>query len=231
VTAWPHDPAALLALQEALGRERPAPFAWSGPAARAGGCAVVFARGAEGRGAPDEPAFAAAAVLAAGALVASAVHRGAAPAAFAAGALALREGPLLAAAVRGLDPGPEVLLVHAAGRDHPRRAGLALHLGWALGVPTVGVTETPLVARAAPPAAAAGAASPLVLDGERVGYLVRPRAGALPVAAHAGWRTTPEQAAEIVLALATAARTPEPLRAALRLAREARAEGGGLRPP
>jgi deoxyribonuclease V len=95
-------------------------------------------------------------------------------------------------------------------------------------VPTVGVTERPLLARGAPPAQARGAASPLDLGGERVGYLVRTRAGALPVAAHAAWRTTPDVAAEVVRALATRARTPEPVREALRLAREARrAHGAG----
>ena len=60
--------------------------------------------------------------------------------------LALREGPLLEQAVRALPIAPEVLVVNATGRDHPRRAGLALHLGAVLGVPTVGVTTRPLVA-------------------------------------------------------------------------------------
>ena len=65
--------------------------------------------------------------------------------------LALREGPLLEQAVRALPIVPEVLIVNATGRDHPRRAGLALHLGAVLGLPTVGVTTRPLVAQGAWP--------------------------------------------------------------------------------
>jgi len=52
--------------------------------------------------------------------------------------LALREGLLLEQAMRALPIAPEVLVVNATGRDHPRRAGLALHLGAVLGLPTVG---------------------------------------------------------------------------------------------
>jgi deoxyribonuclease V len=52
--------------------------------------------------------------------------------------LALREGPLLERAVRALPITPEVLVVNATGRDHPRRAGLALQLGWCSGCPRSG---------------------------------------------------------------------------------------------
>jgi deoxyribonuclease V len=52
--------------------------------------------------------------------------------------LALREGSLLEQAVRVLPTAPEVLIVNATGRDHPRRADLALHLGAVLGLPMVG---------------------------------------------------------------------------------------------
>jgi deoxyribonuclease V len=71
-------------------------------------------------------------------------------AAYVPGLLALREGPALAAAVSGLRRRPDVLLVDASGADHPRRAGLAVHLGWALDLPTVGVTSRPLLAGAEP---------------------------------------------------------------------------------
>src|SRR5581483_1596833 len=108
------------------------------------------------------------------------------PAAYEPGLLALREGPLLEAAVRGLSERPDVLLVDATGRDHPRRAGLALQLGAVLDLPTVGVTDRPLLARGEAPAEARGSASPLLLEGERVGYLVRTRTRARPIAVHAG---------------------------------------------
>ena len=163
--------------------------------------------------------------------VARSVVEGEVTAPYRAGYLALRHGPLLAAAVRGLEDVPDVLLVDASGRDHPRGAGLALHLGAVLDLPTVGVTDRPLVGAADEPAAARGSASPLVLGGRLVGYAVRTRAGARPVVAHAAWRTSPATARDVVLGSAARARTPEPLRLARHLARAARAEGEGRTPP
>jgi deoxyribonuclease V len=136
--------------------------------------------------------------------------------------LALREGPLLEGVVRGLAELPDVLLVDATGRDHPRRAGLALQLGAVLGVPTIGLTDRPLLARGEDPEDERGAASPLLIDGERVGYLLRTRAGARPICVHAAWRTMPETALEVVLSVTGQMRTPEPLRAARSAARAAR---------
>ncbi len=145
------------------------------------------------------------------------------PAAYTPGLLALREGPILAAAVGRLDPVPDVLLVDATGLDHPRRAGLALHLGAVTGVPTIGVTQRPLAARGDPPPKRRGASSPVILEGEVVGYWVSTRTGANPVLAHAGWRTDPATAAAVVLAASTeGARAPVPLQEARRVAREAR---------
>jgi len=152
-----------------------------------------------------------------------AVVEGSAGAAYEPGLLALREGPLLEAAVRALPRLPQVLLVDATGRDHPRRAGLALHLGAVLDIPTVGVTDRPLVAAGPLPEDRRGARSPLFLEGELVGYWVRTRTGVRPVCAHAAWRTDPEVAARVVLQLVTRYRTPEPLRAARAAARAARA--------
>jgi deoxyribonuclease V len=151
------------------------------------------------------------------------VIRGEAGAAYEAGLLALREGALLAAAVRELLWAPDVLLVNATGRDHPRRAGLAVHMGAFLDLPTVGVTHRPLLARGAWPPDEHGACSPLLLDGEQVGSWLCTRPGTRPLAVHAAWRTDPDAAVEIVFAETRAARTPTPLRLARRAAREARA--------
>jgi len=137
--------------------------------------------------------------------------------------LALREGPLLEQAVRALPIAPEVLVVNATGRDHPRRAGLALQLGAVLGLPTVGVTTRPLVAQGAWPADQRGATAPLLLGGRVVGCWVRTRAGAKPVAVHAAWQTDAQAAVQVVLAATRRARTPEPLRRARTLARTRRA--------
>jgi deoxyribonuclease V len=145
------------------------------------------------------------------------------PAAYAPGLLARREGPILAAAVAALELRPEVLLVDATGTDHPRRAGLAVHLGAVTGLPTVGVTRRPLAAWGPLPELQRGAMAPLHLDDRCVGYWVCTKTGARALVAHAGWRTTADTAAHTVLAASTAAaRTPVPLQEARRVAREAR---------
>ena len=68
-----------------------------------------------------------------------------------------------------------------------------------------------------------GNMSPLLLDGEVVGYWLRTQQGARPLAVHAGWRTVPETAVQMVLGVTGRSRMPEPLRQARRLARSVRA--------
>lgn len=213
---WPRSGEELIALQVELAAAAPPPF-HADEARAIAGCFVCSARGNAGTGARGDPLWAAAAC---GADVA--VTTGEAGGPYEAGALALREGALLETAVRGLSTRADVLLVDATGRDHPRRAGLALHLGAVLDMPTVGVTHRPLVAAGEWPPNARGARSPLLLAGKVVGYWVRTRRGARPLAVHAAWRTNPEQAVEIVLA-SSRRRTPEPLRRARQAARRARA--------
>jgi deoxyribonuclease V len=134
---------------------------------------------------------------------------------------------VLATAVAALEVRPDVLLVDATGIDHPRRAGLALHLGAITGIPTVGVTQRPLAASGSHPELRRGAMAPLRLDDLHVGFWVCTKTGARPVVAHAAWRTSPETAAATVLGASTdEARTPVPLQEARRVAREARALAG-----
>jgi deoxyribonuclease V len=148
-------------------------------------------------------------------------------AAYAPGLLARREGPVLANAVTALELLPDVLLVDATGADHPRRAGLAVHLGAVTGIATVGVTQRPLVASGPPPQLRRGAMAPVRVGERCVGFWVCTKTGARPVMAHAAWRTSPETAAATVLAASTdEARTPVPLQEARRVAREARALAG-----
>lgn len=182
------------------------------------GCFACSARGKTGPGSAGEPAWAAAATE-----TAVAVVTGETGTPYEAGLLALREGHLLEAAVLALADRPDVLLVDATGRDHPRRFGLALHLGAVLGLPTVGVTHRPLLAEGAWPADERGATMPLVLEGETVGAWVRTHAGTRPLAVHAAWRVDVPTAIDVVLAATGTWRTPEPLRRARTAAREARA--------
>lgn len=217
---WPSDAPELAREQERLASTR-VPL-WTPPAGavRVGACAVVF-----GRADRDGHGWAAAVVEVAGEIVAAASCVAPVTAAFSPGELALREGPILESAVRGLPSLPDVLLVAAAGRDHPRRAGLALHLGAALDLPTVGVTDDPLVATGAAPDEPWSSRAPIRLDGEIVGYRVRTRGGVKPVVAHAAWRTSADVAADIVLGSCALARWPEPMREARRIARAMRDSG------
>ncbi|GBD23515.1 Endonuclease V [bacterium HR29] len=219
--AWPETAEALEAEQRRLASLAPAPWQPGGRLAAAG-VFVCFERGVPGQ---LERGWAAAAVfdVERGRILGTALVSGRAAAPYEPGFLALREGPLLEAAVRALRLPFDVLLVDATGRDHPRRAGLALHLGAVLDLPTVGVTHRPLLAAGSWPPPERGASSPLFLEGEIVGYWLRTAAGARPLAVHAAWRTAPETAVEVVLRCSRSARTPEPLRAARRAAREARA--------
>jgi deoxyribonuclease V len=216
---WPRTVPELIAVQEDLGRADPEPWR-PGPKPRVGGVFVCFPRGGSGHGAAGDRAWAAAACGAE-----SSVVTGAAGAMYEPGLLALREGPLLELAVRTLARPPEALLVDATGRDHLRRAGLALHLGAILDLPTVGVTHRPLVAAGSWPADERGGTSPLVVDDELVGFWLRTRRGTRPLAVHAAWRTDPGTAVELVVGALAGRRTPEPLRRARTLARTARARG------
>jgi deoxyribonuclease V len=221
---WPRSEAELVELQLDLAARRPPP--WRLPAGRplTAGCFVCFAHGVRGRGRAGEPAFAAAALMRANrGLVATVVVTGHAGGPYQPGLLALREGPLLEAAVRALPKRPQILIVNAGGRDHPRGAGLALHLGAALELPSVGVTDRPLLAAGPPPGPERGATRPLILDGREVARWLRTRAGARPVVVHPGWRTDLNTAVAIVARATRRARTPEPLRRARTAAREARA--------
>jgi deoxyribonuclease V len=220
---WPTTVDALVTEQEALGQLASEPWTPPPRPVTVGGCFVCFPRGAHGPGRPGDPGWAAAVALREGEVVAAADVAGTAGAPYEPGLLALREGPVLESAVRGLTVFPDVLLVDATGRDHPRRAGLALHLGAVLGIPTVGVTHRPLLATGAWPPDETGATSPLVLAGETVGTWLRTRPGTRPLAVHAAWRTDPAVAVAVVTESLAGKRTPEPLRLARTLAREARA--------
>jgi deoxyribonuclease V len=224
---WPTSRAQLIEAQLALASaSAPEPWQPPGPAPAIGACAVLFPRHQAGRGARGDRAWAAAAVLRGRRVLAEAAVTTTAAAPYEPGLLALREGPSLEAAVRALALAPAVLLVDATGRDHPRRAGLALALGKVTELPTVGVTHRPLVAAGPWPSDERGARSPLRLDGETVGAWVRTRPGTRPLAVHPGWRTTLEVAVEVVLACTYDHRTPEPFRHARHLARVMRASNG-----
>jgi deoxyribonuclease V len=222
VAQWPQTPDELVEVQRALAVETPPP--WQPPAGEpvVGGCFVAFRQERDNAGQIGDPAWSVAVSMRGNRVIARHVIAGAAGWRYEPGLLALRVGALMEAALRGLPDRPVVLLVDATGRDHPRRAGLALHLGAVLDLPTVGVTHRPMLAHASWPVDERGATSPLELDGETVGFWLRPRQCLRPIAVHAAWRVDASTAVDLVWQLGSQHRTPEPLRQARRLARTAR---------
>jgi deoxyribonuclease V len=219
---WPLDAESLMEAQLELAEARPEP--WRPPVGDllVGGCWVCFPRGLRGRGSAGDAAWVAAVVMREDQVVTQEVRRGEAGAPYSPGLLALRLGSLMEEAVRVLVTRPDVLLVDATARDHPRGAGLALHLGAELDLPTVGITHRPLLGLGATPDDRRGATTPLVIDDAVVGCWMRTRRGVRPVAVHPGWRVDLATAVEVVAGTTGRRRTPEPLRHARQLAREAR---------
>jgi deoxyribonuclease V len=225
---WPMEPAELASVQYALAREAPAPWTpplFPTPGCLVAGCWVCFRRGQSGRGAAGDPAWGAAVVMDSRRVVGRRVVAGNAAGPYVPGMLALRLGPLLEDVVRRLAPRPDVLLVDATGRDHPRRAGLALHLGAVLDLPTAGVTHRPLRAKGDWPADEAGATSPLIIGTDQVATWLRTRPATRPLVVHPAWRTDLDAAVRTVGGSLAGRRTPEPLRFARQAARRARAGG------
>ncbi|MFG1817920.1 endonuclease V [Kribbella sp. NPDC049174] len=215
---WPATESELVSAQHALAQATPPPWI---PADNClvGGAWVCFPRGLSGTGSAGDRAWGAAVVMDQGRVVGRCLVPGHASASYAPGLLALRLGPLLEDVVRRLAPHPDVLLLDGTGRDHPRRGGLALHLGAVLGLPTVGVTHRPLTAAGDWPADVPGAMSPLFIGPDQVATWLRTRRGTRPLVVHPGWRTDLTTAVVVVSRSLAGRRTPEPLRRARRAAR------------
>ncbi len=130
------------------------------------------------------------------------------------GLLSFREAPALLAAARRLRAEPDVFLCDGHGRAHPRRFGLACHVGLILDRPTLGCAKSLLCGRHDPLPDRPDAAAPLVLDGETVGMALRTRCGARPVYVSVGHRLTLADAVSLVRLCGAGYRLPEPARLA-----------------
>jgi deoxyribonuclease V len=133
------------------------------------------------------------------------------------GLLSFREIPALIPALERLRALPDVLVLDAHGRAHPRRFGLACHLGVLLDRPAVGVAKTLFVGRYEGLGEAKGSTAPLVHRQEVVGEAVRTRDGVLPVFVSVGHRCTLADAVALTLATTGRYKIPEPTRLAHRL--------------
>ena len=134
------------------------------------------------------------------------------------GYLSFREIPVILAALEGLENRPDMLLCDGQGIAHPRRIGIASHLGVVSGLPAIGVAKTRLVGEYEEPGMEKGCWSPLTDKGETIGAVLRTRTGVKPLFVSIGHRVDLETSIEIVLACCTRYRLPETTRAAHRLA-------------
>ncbi len=130
------------------------------------------------------------------------------------GLLSFREAPVLLAAFERVRRAPDLIFCDAHGYAHPRRFGLASHLGVLLGRPTVGVAKSRLIGTHAQPAREKGSWVPLEDSGEVVGAVLRTRAGVRPVYVSVGYRISLQAAVELTLAVCDGYRIPRPTREA-----------------
>ena len=134
------------------------------------------------------------------------------------GLLSFREAPALLEALAGLDHRPDLLLCDGAGYAHPRRFGLACHLGLLSGIPAIGIAKSRLIGRHDPVSDERGAWQPLEDRGEVIGAVVRTRPGVQPLYISVGHRVSLATAIDVVLRCTRAYRLPETTRWAHRVA-------------
>jgi deoxyribonuclease V len=145
------------------------------------------------------------------------------------GLLSFREMPSILGALEEVETAVDVVVLDAQGLAHPRRMGLASHIGLFLDIPTVGCAKTVLVGKFEEPPPEKGGATDLVHRGEVVGRAVRTRERVSPVYVSVGSGIDLDSSVELVLACCTKYRLPEPTRqahnAANRLRRGEEPEG------
>lgn len=140
------------------------------------------------------------------------------------GLLSFREIPPLLQAFRELRKPPEVMLCDGQGLAHPRKFGLACHLGWCLKVPTVGCAKKRLCGEHRPLELTRGAHAPLYFKGEMVGSVLCTRDKVKPLYISPGHLADCDSSRELALRCVSRYRQPDPLRQAHQLATRLRRE-------
>lgn len=142
------------------------------------------------------------------------------------GLLSFRELPLLLPAFEKLSRKPDLVLCDGQGLAHPRRFGLACHVGVALDCPAIGCAKSRLVGEHTEPALERGARVPLIFEGEEVGAVLRTRMGVAPIYVSIGHKITLDEAVNWTLQATLQYRLPEPIRWAHKLVNQIRAKAG-----
>ncbi len=137
------------------------------------------------------------------------------------GLLSFREVPAAIKAIERLSVGPDLLICDGQGLAHPRRVGLASHLGLLLDRPSIGAAKSRLIGTHAEVGGQRGARTPLYDGSEIVGTVLRTRRGCRPLYVSIGHRVSLATAVGLVLACTSRYRLPEPTRLADRLSKAA----------
>lgn len=130
------------------------------------------------------------------------------------GLLTFREAPILLEAFAQLQEKPDLILLDGQGIAHPRRMGIASHLGLLLDLPAIGCAKSRLIGSSGELGLEKGSASPLLEDGKTIGMVVRTRTKVNPVFVSPGHKIGFTKSRKIVLSLCRGYRIPEPLRQA-----------------
>ena len=138
------------------------------------------------------------------------------------GLLSFREIPLILDALKDLSAEPDVFLCDGQGIAHPRRMGLASHLGVLLGKPTIGCAKSRLVGHYHEVGPMKGDYSLLTDKGETIGAALRTRSGTKPIFVSPGYGLSIRKAIDVALCCCMKYRIPEPIRAAHRLVNQLR---------
>src|SRR4051812_39049347 len=128
--------------------------------------------------------------------------------------LSFREGPAVLAAIGKLKHPFGAICFDGQGYAHPRRCGLASHMGVTLDLPSLGVAKSRLIGTFEEPATDAGSTSPLTDAEEQIGVVLRTRDGVRPLFLSIGHRIDLPSATALALACVTRYRIPEPTRQA-----------------
>ena len=134
------------------------------------------------------------------------------------GLLSFREIPAVLDALNGLAQPPQMLLCDGQGYAHPRRFGIACHLGVITGLPSIGVAKTRLIGEHKAVGSQKGDWQPLLQKGETIGAVVRPRDNVSPLFISVGHGLDLDNAIRFTLACTTRYRLPETTRRAHRRA-------------
>lgn len=135
------------------------------------------------------------------------------------GYLSFRELPAVLGAWQQLRAKPQLVMCDGQGIAHPRRFGIASHLGVLLNLPTIGVAKSRLIGDATEPGKNRGESNPLTVNEEQIGWLLRTRTNVKPLYVSPGHMVDIPSSRDLVLAAGNGYRLPEPTRLADKLSK------------